>query len=192
MPEKKTLLVFKPDSAGLEKVIIDELLSLGDINIVSQQYIATSRSLIVRHYTDGGQDTNHYGKKYISHHNDIKPTPENIAKYGKLVISNLCNYMAEKILLTIVFQGEDVVNKIRSKVGPTEPASAPEGTIRGKYGKDSYLLADAQGRNILNLVHCSDSPKEAEREIYLWYYSGLGGVVPSPKEVTKIFFHFGY
>jgi nucleoside-diphosphate kinase len=96
--------------------------------------------------------------------------------------------MGDKILLTTIFQGENVVSKIRHKVGPTEPASAPENTIRGKYGKDSYLLADAQGRNILNLVHCSDSSKEAEREIKLWIYSGLGVIVPSPNEITKNLF----
>ncbi|MDD4122985.1 MAG: nucleoside-diphosphate kinase [Candidatus Pacebacteria bacterium] len=188
--QERTFLVFKPDSAGLEKLILNELLLLGGISIINKQYIATSTALIVRHYTDGGQDIDHYGKKYISHHDDIELTSQNIKKYGDLVISNLCEYMAEKILLTTIFEGENVVNKIRSKVGSTEPVSAPENTIRGKYGKDSYLLADAQGRNILNLVHCSDSPKEAEREIYLWHYSEFGGVVPSPKELIKMFFHF--
>jgi len=178
MPLEKTFVIFKPDASGLEDVIINEILSLKGIEIINQQYVVTTHSLIKEHYLSGSQGSSHYGEKYISHHKEILNTTENITKYGEFVISNLCKYMGNKILLTVIFEGENAVSKIRGKVGTTEPASAPEDTIRGKYGKDSYLLADGQGRNILNLVHCSDSAKEAEREIYLWLYPELWLLFP--------------
>jgi nucleoside-diphosphate kinase len=42
------------------------------------------------------------------------------------------------------------------------------GTIRGDFTLDSYTLADADGRAVRNLIHCSDKPAEAEREIKIW------------------------
>ena len=185
MPLEKTFVIFKPDSSGLEDVIMEEILSLGDIKIINTKHVLTNDHLIRAHYLHGNQGVFHYGEKYISHHKELEENPNNVKKFGEIVISNLCKYMGNKILFTAVFQGEDVVNKIRQKVGPTEPFSAPSFTIRGKYGKDSYELADKQSRNILNLIHCSDCEQEALREIYLWLYSGRGIVIPNSETITK-------
>ena len=43
------------------------------------------------------------------------------------------------------------------------------GTIRGDLTVDSYALSSLDNRAVRNLVHCSDSPEEANREIPLWF-----------------------
>jgi nucleoside-diphosphate kinase len=43
------------------------------------------------------------------------------------------------------------------------------GTIRGDYTVDSYGHSTFENRAVRNLVHQSESPEEAEREIKLWF-----------------------
>jgi nucleoside-diphosphate kinase len=56
-------------------------------------------------------------------------------------------------------EGERAVPVLRSLVGPTDPALAPPGTIRGDYG---LIITE-------NLVHGSDSNESAERELKLFF-----------------------
>jgi nucleoside-diphosphate kinase len=54
-------------------------------------------------------------------------------------------------------------------VGTTEPATSDVGTIRGDYTVDSYFHATFENRAVRNLVHQSESPEEAEREMAIWF-----------------------
>jgi nucleoside-diphosphate kinase len=56
-------------------------------------------------------------------------------------------------------EGERAVPVLRSLIGPTDPAFAPPGTIRGDYG---LIITE-------NLVHGSDSNESAERELKLFF-----------------------
>jgi nucleoside-diphosphate kinase len=53
-------------------------------------------------------------------------------------------------------------------VGTTEPKTSDVGTIRGDYTVDSYGHSSYENRSVRNLIHCSESPEEAEREIAIW------------------------
>ena len=55
--------------------------------------------------------------------------------------------------------GEQAVSVLRTLMGPTDPALAPPGTIRGDFGT---IITE-------NLVHGSDSPESAERELKLFF-----------------------
>ena len=59
----------------------------------------------------------------------------------------------------LVVEGEGAVATLRATIGATDPASAAPGTIRGDLASS---MPD-------NLVHGSDSPESAEREIALWF-----------------------
>ena len=61
-----------------------------------------------------------------------------------------------------MFEGTDAVSAARSTMGGTKPVDAAPGTIRGDYGLEI-------GRNV---VHGSDSPQSAEREIAIFFESG--------------------
>lgn len=58
-------------------------------------------------------------------------------------------------ILALVFEGPDAVAKIRTVLGPTDPAKAPPGTIRKEFGTNIMV----------NAAHASDSPENAQREI---------------------------
>jgi nucleoside-diphosphate kinase len=61
--------------------------------------------------------------------------------------------------LALVVEGEGAIQTVRTTMGATNPADAAPGTIRGDL---SLSMPD-------NLVHGSDSPESAEREIRLWF-----------------------
>lgn len=71
-------------------------------------------------------------------------------------------YMTSADALAIVYKGVNVVSRIRKLAGATNPADAESYTLRAKYGS-----VDEDG-TIYNVIHCSDSPENAEREIKLW------------------------
>ena len=74
-----------------------------------------------------------------------------------------------KPVIAMIFEGFHAVEVGRKIVGHTEPRQALPGTIRGDFSAESYDLADAKQRTIINLVHASGKPHEAEREISVWF-----------------------
>ncbi len=62
-------------------------------------------------------------------------------------------------VMAMVWEGVSAVSVARLLIGPTNPATAPPGTIRGDFGLETTK----------NLVHGSDSPTSAKREINLWF-----------------------
>ena len=69
----------------------------------------------------------------------------------------------------MVFEGFHAVEIGRKIVGHTEPKQALPGTISGDFSAESYGLADTKQRTLINLVHASGKPHEAEREIQTWF-----------------------
>ena len=65
-------------------------------------------------------------------------------------------------VVAAVVEGNRVIEGFRALAGATDPTAAP-GTIRGDLGRD-WGLAVQQ-----NIVHGSDSPESAAREIGLWF-----------------------
>jgi nucleoside-diphosphate kinase len=95
-------------------------------------------------------------------------TPELLAGHyaehrGKPFYDPLVEFMLSGPVVAMVVEGERCIEGFRSLAGATDPTTALPGTIRGDLGRD-WGLAVQQ-----NLVHGSDSPESAEREIGLWY-----------------------
>ncbi len=82
---------------------------------------------------------------------------------GKPFFRPLVDFMASGPVLAVVAEGERVIEGFRVIAGATDPTTAAPGSIRGDLGRD-WGLAVTQ-----NLVHGSDSPESAEREIKLWF-----------------------
>ena len=78
---------------------------------------------------------------------------------GKPFYNGLVNYITSGPVFAMVWMGEDAVKLVRQTVGATKPAEAAPGSIR-------HDLAAKMDRN---LIHASDSPQTAEREIALWF-----------------------
>lgn len=82
---------------------------------------------------------------------------------GKPFFGNLIAFISSGPTLAFVLEGEGAIATARKTIGATDPAAADPGSIRG-----SLALAMPD-----NLVHGSDSPESAEREIALWFPDGL-------------------
>lgn len=82
---------------------------------------------------------------------------------GKPFFGPLVEFMGSGPVVAAVVEGERVVEGFRALAGATDPTSAAPGTIRGDLGRDWGTAATQ------NVVHGSDSPESAEREIGLWF-----------------------
>jgi nucleoside-diphosphate kinase len=79
----------------------------------------------------------------------------------KPFFGELVEFITSGPTLALVAEGEGAIKTVRTTMGATNPADAAPGTIRGDL---ALSMPD-------NLVHGSDSPESAEREIGLWFGS---------------------
>jgi nucleoside-diphosphate kinase len=77
----------------------------------------------------------------------------------KPFFGELVEFITSAPTLALVLEGESAIGVVRTTMGATNPASAAPGTIRGDL---ALAMPD-------NLVHGSDSPESADREIGLWF-----------------------
>ena len=77
----------------------------------------------------------------------------------KVFFGELVQFITSGPTLALVLEGEGAVAVVRETIGATDPAKAAPGTIRGDL---ALSMPD-------NLVHGSDAPETAEREIALWF-----------------------
>ncbi len=82
---------------------------------------------------------------------------------GKPFYEPLIEFMQSGPVVPIRIAGNRVIEGFRSLAGTTDPTSAAPGTIRGDFGRDWGLKVQQ------NLVHGSDSPESAARELALWF-----------------------
>lgn len=147
MSQNCTLVIIKPD--GLKKSLTGNILtklSEAKLIIVGAKVVKPSKELAESHYQ----------------HLSDKPF------FGEIV-----NYIQGKIygaphdrVIAFVYMGEDAINKVRKIVGATNPEEAEPTSIRGAYGR---ILTTGIFENV---IHASSDPKEAEREIKLWFQPG--------------------
>ena len=78
---------------------------------------------------------------------------------GKPFFKDLVEYITSAPIVALVVRGSDAIEGCRVTIGATNPIKGAAGTIRGDF-------AQTIGRN---LVHGSDSPASAEREIPIWF-----------------------
>lgn len=82
---------------------------------------------------------------------------------GKPFLPSLVAFMASGPVVAAVAEGSGVVEGFRALAGATNPTAAAPGTIRGDLARDWGTAV------IENVVHGSDSPESAAREIALWF-----------------------
>jgi nucleoside-diphosphate kinase len=82
---------------------------------------------------------------------------------GKPFFEPLVEFMASGPIVAMVAEGNRVIEGFRSLAGVTDPTVAAPGTIRGDLARD-------QGTKVVqNIVHGSDSPESAAREIEIFF-----------------------
>src|SRR5213079_3450081 len=80
----------------------------------------------------------------------------------KPFFGELVEFITSAPTLALALEGESAISVVRTTMGSTNPADSPPGTIRGDL---ALAMPD-------NLVHGSDSPESAQRELELWFGDG--------------------
>ena len=98
----------------------------------------------------------------------ITPTREILEKHyaehaGKPFYEPLLEFMLSGPIVAMIAEGNRVIEGFRKLAGTTDPTAAEPGTIRGDLARD-------QGTKVVqNIVHGSDSPESAAREIAIFF-----------------------
>ncbi len=133
MADEKTLVLVKPD--GVRRGLVGEVVSrcerLG-LKITAMRMLRVDEELAARHYAE------HVEKPFYP---------------------QLAAFITSGEVVAMVLRGESAIGAVRKLMGPTDPADAPPGTIRGDYGLEVTE----------NIVHGSDGPESAAREIALFF-----------------------
>ncbi|MEO6874070.1 MAG: nucleoside-diphosphate kinase [Opitutaceae bacterium] len=90
----------------------------------------------------------------------MKLTPEKLREHYAHVASKpfypeIEQFMSSRPVIALALQGDDVVQKVRDLLGPTDSRKAAKGTIRGDFGTEMMK----------NVVHASDSVDNAKAEL---------------------------
>ena len=95
---------------------------------------------------------------------------------GKPFYPGLLKYITSAPVIVACVEGTSAVQMVRNTVGATNPLNAAPGTIRADYALDI-------GRN---LIHASDAPATAERELALWFNEAE--LVPYARDIDRWIF----
>ena len=133
---ERTLVLVKPD--GVQRGLIGEVigrLERRGLKLVGLKLIQVDDALARRHYGE------HVDRPFFA---------------------GLVDFITSAPVVVMAWEADGAVEIVRNTMGPTRPADAPPGTIRGDLGVDI-------GRN---LVHGSDSEASAQRELDLFFDAG--------------------
>lgn len=126
---EKTFIIFKPDC--MEKRLVGTVLQrfeAAGFDVIGCKMMRLSSALLREHYA----------------HVASKPFYPEIEQF-----------MSSRPVIALALRGENIVQKVRDLLGPTDSRKAPKGTIRGDFGTEMMK----------NVVHASDSVENGRIEI---------------------------
>jgi nucleoside-diphosphate kinase len=129
-----TFVMVKPD--GVARGLVGEVVARMERKGLKLEHI---RRLVISEETAGRHYAEHTDKPF----------------FGELV-----EFITSGPVVATWWSGESAVSVARTLMGPTNPAEAPPGTIRGDFG---LIITH-------NIVHGSDSPESAERELDIFFH----------------------
>lgn len=168
---ERTFVIIKPD--GVQRSLIGEITKRFErtgLKLVAMKLFVADQDRLWRHYNKDDAWYLSKGEKTVK---NLEAAGRKIEKsameYGKDIIGALVKFMSCGPVVAMVWEGNQAVNIVKKLVGDTQPLTSAVGTIRGDFTVDSYDLSNVDGRAVRNLVHCSDQPSEALREIDIWF-----------------------
>ena len=169
---ERTLVIIKPD--GVQRSLIGEIIGRFErvgLKMVAAKMCVPTAEHIEKHYTLDPEWRRITGEKRVkaAKEKGEKLATEDPYEITAKILEVLIKYMTSGPVLAMVWQGAHSTELVRKLVGGTEPRSSDVGTIRGDFVLDSYVMADADGRAIRNLIHASGTAKESETEIKHWF-----------------------
>ena len=170
---EKTLVLLKPDAIqrSLTGKIISRFEDIG-LKIVAMKMLWADEKQALNHYPlDEEWAKNVFEKtKKVYDKDGKKMEYKDHLDLGKTIQNWLTIFLREGPIVALVIEGPHAIELVRKMVGSTEPRQSLPGTIRGDYASiESYALADTKKRVLRNLIHASDTPENAQREIKVWF-----------------------
>ncbi len=151
---ERTFVMIKP--LGLQNFLLEILSALKGIGTIrARRLVPVTRALIEAHYAE-----------HSTLSRSAKPW------FGKIV-----EYYAGQTVMALVVEGDDVIARVRGILGPSDPRKAHPSQLRHlpltKWGdgQRGWAKLELCTSGVDNLVHASDSPEAAVREIALWFDS---------------------
>ena len=170
---ERSFVIIKPD--GVQRSLIGEIMSRFErtgLKLVALKMAVLDSDRIWKHYDKDDEWFLRKGKKIAEDRAAAGLSAEKEPiEYGKDIIRALERYMTSGPVVMMVWEGNQAVSVITKLVGDTAPATSDVGTIRGDLTIDSYDLSAIDDRAVRNLIHCSDTPENAQKEIDLWFTS---------------------
>lgn len=171
MHKERTLLLIKPD--GVQRGLIGEILKRYErtgLKFVAIKMVVPTEAQGWEHYK---KDDAWFAEKGENTVKNLKaqglPVEKPAIEYGKDIIRQNVAFLTSGPVVACVLEGNQAVGIVKKITGGTEPLTSDVGTVRGDFTVDSYVISAADGRAVRNLVHCSDKPEEALREIPIWF-----------------------
>lgn len=134
MAVEDTFVMVKPD--GVRKGLVGEVISRLESKGLTLEHI---RQLVISEETAGVHYAEHTEKPFYP---------------------DLLEFITSGPVVAMWWSGESAVSVARTLMGPTNPAEAPPGTIRGDY---AIIVTE-------NIVHGSDSPESGQRELDIFFH----------------------
>jgi len=168
--KERSFVIVKPD--GVQRSLVGEIIKRFErtgLKIVALKLAMADEETLWKHYSKDDAWFLKKGAGIVAIRKERgMPVDREAIEYGKDIIRVLVQYLTAGPVVMLVLEGNEAVAVVKKIVGETEPATSDVGTIRGDLTTDSYAISNIDGRAVRNLVHCSDAPEEAEREIKLW------------------------
>lgn len=171
MHKERTLVIIKPD--GVQRGLIGDIISRFErtgLKFTAFKFLVPTKEQCLTHYNKDEEWFLRKGNRIIE---DLTtqglPVEKDAMAYGRGIIDTIVAFITAGPVLAMVVEGNQAVAIVTKITGSTEPATSDVGTIRGDLTVDSYGHSTIQNRAVRNLIHCSESPEEAEREIKVWF-----------------------
>ncbi len=169
--QERTFVILKPDT--VQRSLMGEVIKRFEqtgLKCTAIKMMVPQEAQLLSHYN---KDDEWFLKKGARIVEDMNAQGRAVTKepieYGKDIIRTIVKYMTAAPVVAMVWEGNESVAVVTKLVGTTEPKTSDVGTIRGDYTVDSYSHSSYENRSVRNLIHCSESPAEAEREIAIWF-----------------------
>lgn len=169
--KERSLVIIKPD--GVQRGLIGEIIHRIErtgLKVVALKMVIPTEDQCWVHYNKDEVWFKEKGERTINDRTKANlPIEKEAAEYGRDIVRALVKFMTAGPVIVMIFEGNKAVGIVKKIVGGTEPLTSDVGTIRGDLTIDSYDLSVADNRAVRNLIHCSDKPEEADREIKIWF-----------------------
>lgn len=169
--KERSFVIIKPD--GVQRGLIGEIIKRFErtgLKLIGLKLAVPDSDRIWKHYNKDDAWFTKKGTNIVKEREAAGlPVDKDAIEYGKDIIRALERYMTSGPAIMMAWEGNQAVAVVTKITGSTEPATSDVGTIRGDLTIDSYAISAVDDRAVRNLIHCSDTPENAEAEISLWF-----------------------